>query len=98
MGYTKDTIDWISLRGNVVEEIRSEKPRHTIYINGIIPVKCFGIEEPCVGYFWTIDKEDIIYKGNKYPHWKQRGLVCLESDENARKWALKKYQEKSDFL
>lgn len=98
MGYTKDTIDYAVVRGNTVEGVRSENPRHIIHINSIIPVKCFSVEEPCVGYFWTIDMEDIIYRGNKYPNWMQRGLVCLKSDAQARNWARQKFQEKSVCL
>jgi len=54
-------------------------------IEGIYPVKVYGIDEECIGYFWLQKMgNDII----------QRGLVVLASDEEGWKDAEKKYKEK----
>lgn len=67
-----------------------------LYINDIIECEVVGVEEPCIGYFWTTNKwakecfDD--------PHWDQRGLVCLKSDIGGCEYALSRYKEKSRSL
>lgn len=98
-GYSRETVNWSSIRGTKVEEICEDGlTRWEMYANGIIPVKIEGIEKPCVGYFWTANECSIFYKGKKYPHWNQRGLVVFKDDAEANAYALKKYMEKSDFI
>lgn len=99
LGLYKETPDWSMIRGNEVTELHSNELRKRMYFNGIIDVEVFGINEPCVGYFWTVDKSDITnLDGKKYPHWEQRGLVCLKSDKQGCEYALKKYNERSTWL
>ena len=100
-GYSRETVNWSCIRGNnEVSELHDDGrlTRWEMYVNGIIPVRIKGVNELCVGYFWTIDYSPIIYENAKYPHWQQRGLVCLESDEEARDYARKCMQEEKHFL
>lgn len=57
--------------------------------DGIYDVEVIGIDKPCVGYFWIIDKEHIP---------KCRGLVCFKDDTEACMYAEQKYKEKSQYL
>ena len=96
-GYAKATIASAVIGGNQVQKIYEEEGiRWSMYINGIIPVKVKGVDQPCIGYFWITDEHPIYYKGDAYPHWEQRGLICLESDTDGRADALKKYNEKRE--
>lgn len=75
-----------------------------LYINGIVECEVIGIDEPCVGYFWTADelplKMTCLTTGEIFEdiHWHQRGLVCLKSDIESCDYALKKYIEKSQII
>jgi hypothetical protein len=91
LGYSKPTVDWISIYNGVVEEVRSNNPRWCAHINGIIKVKCIGIDEPCLGIFWTTRDRDVEWKGKMYPCWSQRGLVCLASDIEGLQYAAAHY-------
>ena len=97
-GYTKNVIDWTRIEGDMVTELRSTNLVPQLYINGIIPVKVEGYEELCKGYFWVTDERTVDYLGAPYQIWYQRGLVVLEDDKKANKYALKKYNEKSTIL
>lgn len=74
-----------------------------LYINDIIECEVIGIEEECIGYFWTTEelplkifsKTGEIFTGTL---WKQRGLVCFKSDAEGCKYALRKYKEKAVML
>lgn len=65
--------------------------------DGIYPVEIIGIDEPCVGYFWTVIEKDYLYP-NKNSSVQQRGLVCLKSDIEACKFARMEYTERSNHL
>lgn len=92
VGLSVPTIDWSSIDGKEVKRVFSEKDRWELHANGEIPVEVEGVDEPCIGYFWTTDLTLVSWKGNKYPLWKQRGLVCLLSDKKGCEDALKKYK------
>lgn len=74
-----------------------------LYVNDTIECQVIGIDDPCVGYFWTTEespleittKEGETFRGT---YWKQRGLVCLKHDLEACSFALQKYKEKSLVL
>lgn len=87
-------INWTQISGNKVIEIGRKHFRSQMDFDGEIAVKVDGIDEPCIGFFWTEDRRTLTWKGNSYPYWKQRGLVCLVSDkeacENARSKMLRK--------
>ena len=51
------------------------KPCRKLHLNGVFDCRVMGVDEPCRGYFYTIDE------GEK--KWTQRGLVCLQSDISA---------------
>ena len=93
-GYSKETIDWSSIRGNVVTEVFKDRTRPVMYVNGEISVEVEGFDRPCIGFFWTADEHNITWNGKEYPHWKQRGLVCFADDEEACKYARKLMAEK----
>lgn len=74
-----------------------------LYINDIIECEVVGVEEPCIGYFWTTNEWATTISSESgecfdNPHWDQRGLVCLKSDVEGCEYALKKYKEKSRSL
>lgn len=74
-----------------------------LYAKGIIECEVIGIEEPCIGYFWTTNelpmmitsKDGMKYEGT---YWFQRGLICLKSDIEGCEYAFKKYNEKTDMI
>lgn len=76
------------------------------YLRGVYPVQVYGVREKCVGYFWISEEREYvasIFPGNsedkrKFTDWMQRGLVCLESDKEAIKYAKERYAENSSFL
>ena len=57
--------------------------------DGIYDVEIIGIDKPCVGYFWIINKEHIP---------ECHGLVCFKDDKEACEYAEQKYKEKSQYL
>jgi hypothetical protein len=63
----------------------SIKPFIKTKINGIFNVEVYGIDESCIGYFWTTIEG-------------QRGLVELVSDEEGVKYATSRYTRKSNNL
>lgn len=99
-GYAKETINWSSIGGNTVRELREDGrlTRWEMHVNGIIPVEVKGVKEPCVGYFWTEEWSPVWYEGISYPHWLQRGLVCLESDTEACAYAQECFDDHKKFI
>ena len=63
---------------------------YSMCIDDIVHVEIEGVPEPCIGYFWTTKTGE--------NSWVQRGLVCLVSDVEGRKYAESKYNEKSRIL
>lgn len=59
-----------------------------LYLNGTINCEVEGADEPCIGFFYTIQETD-------ETHWIQKGLVCLKNDTNACHYAEKKMIEKA---
>ena len=98
LGISKETLHWSSISGRYVGEVFDEEPYFRMYFNGIIPVEVEGIDKKCIGYFWTTDEHDILYKGRLYSYWCQRGLVCCVDDLEACKYAEKKMNERSLIL
>ena len=86
-GYSKETIDWSNISDNVVTEVFKDMTRPVMCVNGEIPVEVEGFNRPCIGFFWTEERPDIIWKSKKYPFWRQRGLVCFADDEEACAYA-----------
>ena len=99
-GNAKETINWSEISHSKVKQLRDDGnlTRWEIHINGIIPVQVKGVDKPCIGYFWTTNEHNIEWEGKKYPYWEQRGLVCLESDSESRKYALEKLNERTTIL
>ncbi|MBP3732413.1 MAG: hypothetical protein J6I84_04125 [Bacilli bacterium] len=98
-GCAKETIGWEELDGNQVKSIHSPGPYYEMYLNAAdVLVEVEGIEEPCIGFFWTTEEHSIWYNGKEYPNWKQRGLVCLESDLKSIEYARNKYERKESRL
>ena len=98
LGISKETLHWSWIRGNEVQEVYDENPYFRMHFNGVIPVEVEGIEEKCIGYFWTTRESEIYYKDKIYPYWEQRGLVCCVDDLESRDYAMKKMKEKSEIL
>lgn len=98
-GYSRQTLNYSEIKGEKVLALgEGDKLTYEMHINGIIPVKVRGIEEDCVGYFWTQELTKVQYEGEWYTIYDQLGLVCLESDKEGRAYALKKYHEKSEHI
>ena len=100
--YTRLAFKWHEIRNGVSKE---PDPQffQDMHINGIIDVEVYGVEEPCVGYFWTNDRGTCINidkDGNtmEFEMWEQRGLVCLKSDTEACEYAQQEYNKRSRFL
>ena len=99
-GYSLESINWSYIRGENVFELadNNKLTRLEMHVNDIIPVQVKGVDEPCLGYFWTIEYSPVYYEGKAYPHWQQRGLVCLESDQKGRAYAMECYEKHRDIL
>lgn len=99
-GYSKQVINYSCIKGGKVRELREDGNlfRYEMHLNGIVPVKVKGVEEQCIGYFWTTEWGEAEYDGQCYEIWRQRGLVCLESDKEGREYALSKMRAKADSL
>jgi len=96
-GYSKETIDWSMISGNIVEDVHQDRTRPVMCINGEVPVEVEGIDKPCTGFFWTEEKPNIIWKGKEYPYWHQRGLVCFSDDKDACEYARELMVKKPIF-
>jgi hypothetical protein len=59
--------------------------------NGTLECKVEGIDKQCTAFLYTVQEH-----GNDF--WIQRGLVCLNEDEEACKYAEKKMNTKSLIL
>lgn len=99
-GYSKQVINYACIKGGKVRELREDGNllRYEMHLNGIVPVKVKGVEERCIGYFWTTEWGEAEYDGRLYEIWRQRGFVCLESDKEGREYALSKMRTKADSL
>ncbi len=97
-GFSKDTINWSEIEGNIVTSLSSDVPTSQICIDGIVDVEIEGISEPCIGYFWTVNKRLIYWNDKSYNYWEQRGMVCTKSDYESCKYAESKYKEKASRL
>jgi len=94
----KETLRWKCITGDraVVESYT----KHTeIHANGEYEVEVYGIEEPCIAFFWTARERMVrTEKGIRFKVWNQRGLVCLKSDTEAIERARRKMMERSKHL
>lgn len=100
--YQGDTLFWTKIVG---DKTKVEKfiPKKEIKFTGIIEVEILGVSENCIGYFWITD-ERTIYAEDKdrnktsFQNWRQRGIVCLESDKEARTKASILFNRKDRFI
>lgn len=99
-GYSRQQINYSCISGRKVRELREDGNlmRYEMHLDGIVPVKVKGVDERCVGYFWTKELTETEYEGKQYTIWQQRGLICLESDKDGREYALSAFKEKRDSL
>ena len=96
IGLSFPTINWTGITGSEVTSVGNDRLEiNVMHFTGIINVEIDGLDEPCVGFFWTTDERIVQYKDKLYPLWKQRGLVCLKSDKEAVEYAKEKWVEKT---
>ena len=100
--YLGKTLEWKTIIGDHsdVDEFIESK---VMKVNGIIPVKVSTVIENCIGYFWTTDEQEITATNKrgeklKFNTWAQRGLVCLENDNEANNYAKKAYYERRNHI
>ena len=53
--------------------------------DGIYDVKVVGIDKPCVGYFWSTNKQ-------------QHGLICYKTDFESCKHAINSFNERAEWV
>ena len=98
-GFGQLTINYKTIIGDDVKDIREEKPFiYKMCFNGIVDVEIEGIDKLCKGYFWTTNHRYVYWKGKSYRLWDQRGLVVLSTDFESNEYAMKKYIEKTSHL
>lgn len=98
-GYSKETVNWREILGINVTVVDPRKENiYKMHVNGEVPVEIEGMSKPCIGFFWTTEREDIVWDGKKYPHWEQRGLVCYADDTEGCDYAREKMDERSSFI
>ena len=94
----KESADWSS-HNDHRGELFSDKKTMVPHINGVYECEVYGTNEPCLGYFWTVDKKEIDFgNGIVKPVWHQLGLVVFSNDGDANAYARSKMSEKSDFI
>ena len=95
----KETLDWERIEGDKATKMRSYTKHFEIHVNGEIEVEVDGVEEECVGIFWTT-RETLVKtdRGIKFPVWDQRGLVCLKSDTESIERARRKRSQRTENL
>lgn len=91
-GHSKETIDYSTIIGERVTEVRDKNNPliHKIYVNGEIPVKVIGSDRPAIFVGYTIDEYPVIYNNKEYPFWRQCGFVVFADDTEALKYARNK--------
>lgn len=100
--YLKKSLQFSLMRGDKTK-VTCFKDKYMSHINGIIPVDVLGVDEDCIGYFWTtreITAHAFTENGDQldFPYWNQRGLCCLKSDIESCKDAYQKYLQMIDTL
>lgn len=86
-----------------IGRVKSFKFVPWLHINDIIECEVLGINEPCIGYFWTTNElamTIVSESGECFDdcYWQQKGLVCLKSDVEGCEYALEKFNEKAIIL
>ena len=102
----KESADWCTIRGRISDnfekaygELRSDKKTLVPHINGVYECEVYGTDEPCVGYFWTTDEQDVDFgNGIVKPVWHQRGLVVFRNDVDANAYARSMMAERCESL
>lgn len=101
----KESADWCTIkrRGDDYKkaygELRSDKKTLVPYINGVYECEVYGTDEPCVGYFWTTEEEEVDFgNGIVKPVWRQRRLVVFFNDGDANAYARSMMSKKSEHL
>ena len=94
----KETLRWKSITGDRAE-VESYTKHTEIHANGEFEVEVYGIEEPCIAFFWTT-RERVVRtnKGISFKVWDQRGLVCLKTDTEAIERARRKRAQRTENL
>lgn len=94
----KESADWKTIRG-IRGELRSDKKTMVTHINGVYECEVYGTDEPCLGYFWTVDEKEIDFgNGIVKPVWQQLGLIVFSNDRDANAYARSKMSEKSELI
>lgn len=97
----KGTCKWHTASGfYAVNNENKVEYREKPHLNGVYEVEVYGLEVPCIGYFWTTNEREVTLKGTdvKFPIWQQCGLVCMANDGDANAYARAKMAEKADSL
>lgn len=101
----KESADWFTIKriGDNYEKaygkLRSDKKTLSPHINGVYECEVYGTDEPCVGYFWTSEEEEVDFgNGIVKPVWRQRGLVVFFNDGDANAYARSMMSKKSEHL
>lgn len=100
--YQGDTLFSTEIVGN---EARVDRFIHIkeIKFTGIAEVEVLGVSEKCIGYFW-VTNEITIYAVDRdknktsFQNWRQRGIICLESDMEAREKAMKSFNKGEELI
>lgn len=101
---TKANVSHISLYCNLVTcdtaKIWEERQVNKMRLNGIVLCNVIGVDDDCVGYFWTTNEKRVTLAGTdqSIDYWDQRGLVVLKRDVLAMEYAFYKYLLKADML
>lgn len=88
-GLSKNTINWSGLRGQEVTDVRGNEITPKMYAVGEFDVKIVGSQEKAIFVAWVEDEREIVWKGRKFPDWRQCGYVVFASDLKALEEARK---------
>lgn len=97
LGFYKETIAWKAMTNNKVTEVFEKKPIKKMYLNGMMPVDILGLNDKCVGYFWTVKETTITYEGRQYPDWWQFAFICKADDAKTCSILRRAYEERCDL-
>lgn len=99
MNLSRETIDWKTIKGDTVTEVRENFTRYELYADGEFEVEVLGFpDRPAIFVAWVVEYGPVYYNNTPYPHWQQRGLVVFKDDKKALEYARESRRKRANWL
>lgn len=96
-GVTEDSIKWREIYCGICTEYK-DIPFKRMRFNGIRKCNVIGVDEDCIGFFWTSNRPPVKYDKGTFDFWDQRGLVVKRHDIPGMLFAYHKYLMKHSSI